>query len=60
MSRDSILKKEMREAIAYGIPDRESTGHSSEQFVQLLNRALYYIEFLEKRIPEVERWFGDN
>jgi len=54
------LKEDMRTAIAWGLPDTESTGYSHYEFIQLLSRAYNYIEFLEAKVPEkdlyVEIW----
>ena len=46
------LKKSIRTAIAWGIPDSESTGFSSSEFVSLLINALHRIEYLESALRE--------
>lgn len=44
------LKMKLREAIAWGVPDRESTGCSAAEFVGLLHKALKEIESLEAQL----------
>jgi len=46
------LKKSMHTAIAWGVPDRESTGYSASQFTSLLSVALHRIEYLEGALRE--------
>jgi hypothetical protein len=50
------LKKEIRTAIAWGIPDIESIGYTPTMLVGILGNALSYIEYLESKIPEKERY----
>jgi len=44
------LKSEIREAIAWGVPDRESTGLTASEFTTLLHKALKEIESLEAQL----------
>lgn len=38
------LLAEARTAIAWGVPDRESTGYSSTEFIKLIAKLAKYIE----------------
>jgi hypothetical protein len=46
------LKKSIHTAIAWGVPDRESTGYSPSEFTSLLRVALTRIEYLESALRE--------
>jgi hypothetical protein len=46
------LKNSMHTAIAWGVPDRESTGYSASEFTSLLSVALTRIEYLESALRE--------
>ena len=48
------LKKDIAEAIAWGIPDRESIGCSPTEFIKLLSKALKYINYLESQELDLE------
>jgi hypothetical protein len=50
------LKEDVRTAIAWGYRDNESTGYTQGEFIQLLSRAYNYIEFLENKLPEKDRY----
>jgi hypothetical protein len=41
------LNSEIRRAIAWGRPDKESTGMTADELIDLLRRALQRIEYLE-------------
>jgi hypothetical protein len=41
------LKQDIRSAIAWGVPCRESSGYSAAEFTSLLNKAKIRIEQLE-------------
>jgi hypothetical protein len=45
--RPMSLKERVREAIAWGCPDKESVGMSSQKFTRLLSECLREIERLE-------------
>lgn len=54
VSRVQRLKLRIREAIAWGVPDNESTGMSPEAFTRLLSEALKEIENLERKLDEIK------
>lgn len=49
------LKRKISEAIAWGIPDRESTGCSATEFVRLLSQALSLIQRQERELQELRK-----
>lgn len=42
------LLKEAEAAIAWGIPDSESTGYSASQFTNIIRKLVYRIQELER------------
>lgn len=48
----AMLKTEIRQAIAWGRPDRESTGCTADEFISLLHSALKEIESLEAQLEK--------
>lgn len=46
------LKQDISTAIAWGIPDTESTGYTAAEFTGLLRRALNRINYLETTLKE--------
>lgn len=50
LSEGQQLKREVREAIAWGRSDSESVGLSADKFISLLHQCLRHIEFLEGKL----------
>ncbi len=50
--QNRTLKYDIRQAIAWGVPDKESFGYTPTEFTRILHKALKRIEYLESVIKE--------